>query len=194
MGSSFSGIELGKRAIASQSEALQTTGHNLSNVNTEGYSRQRVELKATVPLYDPALNREERPGQIGQGTEIVSIARVRDDLLEGRIDSHLSGEAYWGARDQYILQLEKAHNEPAELSIRTRMDKFWESWQDLSLRPDETASRQAVLERGAALADAIHLKHKSLTDVAVALNDDLGVKVGEANQYMRNIASLNVQI
>lgn len=194
MGTSFSGIEMGKRAIAAQSEALQTTGHNLSNVNTEGYSRQRVQLKATIPLYDPQLGREERPGQIGQGVDTQSIVRVRDELLEGRIDAMASGESYWEARDKYVLQLEKAHNEPAELSIRTRMDKFWEAWQDLSLHPDETAARKAVLERGAALTDAIHLKNKSLTDVAVALNDDIGVTVGEANQYIRNIASLNVQI
>lgn len=194
MGTSFSGIEMGKRAIAAQSEALQTTGHNLSNVNTEGYSRQRVQLKATIPLYDPGLNREERPGQIGQGVDVQSITRVRDELLEGRIDAMASGESYWEARDKYVLQLEKAHNEPAELSIRTRMDKFWEAWQDLSLQPEDTPSRKAVLERGAALADAIHLKNRSLTDVAVALNDDVGVTVGEVNQYIGNIADLNVQI
>jgi len=194
MGSAFSGIEMAKRAIASQSEALQTVGQNLANVNTEGYSRQRVEMKAMDPLYDPALNREETPGQIGQGVLTQSVTRVRDDQLEGRIDAMASGEAYWGARDQYVLQLEKAQNEPAELSVRTRMDKFWESWQDLSLHPDAMASRKAVLERGEALMDAIHFKNKSLTNVAVALNDAVGVTVGEANQYIRNIAALNVQI
>ncbi len=194
MGSAFSGIELGKRAIQAQQDAIQTVGHNLSNANTEGYSRQRVELKEMDPLYDPALNREERPGQIGQGVMVQSISRVRDDLLEQRIDAHMSGEAYWGARDKYVLQLEKAQNEPAELSVRTRMDKFWEGWQDLSLHPEDMAARKAVLERGEALMDAIHLKNKNLTDVAVALNDDVGVTVGEANQYIRNIAALNVQI
>lgn len=194
MGSAFSGIEMAKRAINTHSEALQTAGHNLSNASTEGYSRQRVEMKAFPPLYDPALNREERPGQIGQGVETQSITRVRDELLEARIVEHASGESFWGTRDKYILQLEKVQNEPAELSVRTRMDKFWEGWQDLSLHPDEMASRKSVLERGEALMDAIHLKNKSLTDVAVALNDDVGVTVGEANQYIRNIASLNVEI
>jgi len=194
MGSAFSGIEMAKRAINTHSEALQTTGHNLSNANTEGYSRQRVEMKAFPPLYDPALNREERPGQIGQGVETQSITRIRDDLVESRIDQHLSGEAYWKARDEYILQLEKVQNEPAELSVRTRMDKFWEGWQDLSLHPGEAPSRKAVLERGNALMDAIHLKNRNLTDVAVALNDEVGVAVGEINQYARNIAALNVQI
>jgi flagellar hook-associated protein 1 FlgK len=194
MGSSFSGIEMGKRALASQTEALQTVGHNLSNANTEGYSRQRIEMKEFDPLYDPALNRAERPGQIGQGVDTQSITRVRDDLLERRIDAQASGESYWGARDKYVLQLEKATNEPAELSIRSRMDKFWEGWQDLSLHPNEMADRKAVLERGEALMDAIHSKNKNLTDVAVALNDDIGVTVGEVNQYIKNIASLNVQI
>ena len=71
MQSTFSGIELGKRGLIAHNQALQTVGHNLSNASTEGYSRQRVELKATDPLYMPQLNREERPGQIGQGVDVA---------------------------------------------------------------------------------------------------------------------------
>ena len=70
MASTFLGIEIGKRAVSAHEIALNTTGHNLSNANTEGYSRQRVEFSAMDPLYLPRLNREERPGQIGQVTVI----------------------------------------------------------------------------------------------------------------------------
>jgi flagellar hook-associated protein 1 FlgK len=194
MSSAFSGIEMGKRALAAHTEAMQTTGHNLSNAGTEGYSRQRVEMTAAPPLDDPGLNRAMVPGQLGQGVMTQSVNRVRDDLLEKRINSTASGEGYWAARDNYVLQLEKVQNEPAEISVRGRMDKFWEGWQDLSIHPDEMASRKAVLERGQGLMDAIHDKNTNLTNVAVALNDDIGVTVGEVNGYLKNIAALNVQI
>ena len=105
MSSAFAGIEMGKRALAAHTEAMQTTGHNLSNAGTEGYSRQRVELTASPPLDDPGLNRAMVPGQLGQGVMTQSVNRVHDDLLEMRINSTGSGEGYWTARDQYILQL-----------------------------------------------------------------------------------------
>jgi len=73
MQSSFAGIEIGKRSLIAHTQGLHTVGHNLSNIDTEGYSRQRVEMNATDPLYLPQLNREETPGQIGQGVDIVRI-------------------------------------------------------------------------------------------------------------------------
>src|SRR5690349_13061168 len=117
MSSAFSGIELGKRSLIAHTEAMQTVGHNLANAGTEGYSRQRVEFKEMDALYDPALTREERAGQIGQGMDVESVTRVRDELLETRIVASSGGEGYWEARDKYVLMLEKAHNEPADLSI-----------------------------------------------------------------------------
>ena len=85
MGSTFSGIELGKRSIMAQTDAITTAGHNISNANTEGYSRQRVQIKEFDPLYRPDMTRAERPGQIGQGVDVQSITRVRDELLDKRI-------------------------------------------------------------------------------------------------------------
>ncbi|MFI5369632.1 MAG: flagellar hook-associated protein FlgK, partial [Spirochaetia bacterium] len=77
MQSSFAPIELGKRGLVATTQGLQTIGHNLSNASTEGYSRQRVEMHATEPLYEPQLNREETPGQIGQGVDVTRIERLK---------------------------------------------------------------------------------------------------------------------
>ena len=85
MPSTFMGIEIGKRSLIGHTLGLNTIGHNLSNASVEGYSRQRVEMKATDPIYMPGLNRELYPGQLGQGMEVHRIERVRDMLLEGRI-------------------------------------------------------------------------------------------------------------
>ena len=99
MQSTFSGIEIGKKSLISHQLGLSTIGHNLSNASTEGYSRQRVQMGAVDPIYRPQLNRAETAGQIGQGVEVQSVERVRDQLLEGRIVAQANGEGYWEARD-----------------------------------------------------------------------------------------------
>ena len=154
--STFAPIELGKRGLVATTEGLQTVGHNVSNASVEGYSRQRVDMSATYPLYAPQLNREETPGQIGQGVDVSRIERIKDMLLEGRIVSEQNLQGYWESRDKYILMMEQVYNEPTEHSVRALMDQFWGAWQDLSLNPTEMASRRSVLETGKALVDGIH--------------------------------------
>ena len=129
MGSTFSGIELGKRSIMAHTQAITTAGHNISNASVEGYSRQRVQMKEFDPLYRPDLERPERAGMIGQGIDVQSVNRIRDEMLDQRIVSRQHYESYWDTRSQYYTMLEQIYNEPADVSVRTNMDKFWESWQ-----------------------------------------------------------------
>jgi flagellar hook-associated protein 1 FlgK len=194
MGSTFSGIELGKRGLIAHQQAIQTTGHNMSNANTEGYSRQRVEFKPMDALYEPALNREERPGQVGQGTITASITRVRDEILEGKIVAGTNAEGYWEARDKYILMLEEVYNEPEEVSVRNLMDHFWEGWQELSLAPESSAHRLTVVKRGETLMDGIHNRNQNLTDIAKMINDDVEITTRQMNDLIREIAGINIEI
>ncbi|MDD5810465.1 MAG: flagellar hook-associated protein FlgK, partial [Treponema sp.] len=126
MASSFAGIELGKRSLQSHSLQIQTAGHNISNADTEGYSRQRVTVKTFDPIYRPDLEREMRPGQIGQGTDVESVSRIKDELLESRIVAQTNEESYWSVREKYYSMIESVYNEPEDISVRANMDKFWE--------------------------------------------------------------------
>ena len=194
MQSTFAGIEIGKRGLNAHNQALNTVGHNLTNASTEGYSRQRVELGATDPIYAPDLSREETPGQIGQGVSVLRIDRVKDDLLEGRIDAESGLEGYWGTRDKYMLQLEQIHNEPSDSSVRTMMDKFWDSWQELSLRPSDTAAREAVLSRGEALAESMRDRHRRISDFRSMVDGDVRGTVSQVNDLAQEIANANLEI
>ncbi|MCF7927990.1 MAG: flagellar hook-associated protein FlgK [Spirochaetales bacterium] len=194
MQSTFAGIEIGKRSILAHTQGLHTVGHNLSNASVEGYSRQQVRMKPSDPIYDPAMNREMTPGQIGQGVDVSSIERVRDMILEGRIISRANGEGYWETRDNYILMMEQVYNEPGESSVRSLMDKFWNSWQELSLRPSESAARRTVLQRGQSLIDGIHNRYQSLKQIRDMLEDDVQATVRQVNDLTNRIASLNQQI
>lgn len=194
MGSTFSGIELGKRSIMAHTDAISTAGHNISNANTEGYSRQRVQMKEFDPLYRPDLERAERAGMIGQGIDVQSINRVRDDMLDQRITAQQNQESYWDTRSKYYTMIEQIYNEPDEVSVRSNMDKFWESWQELSVNPESQAARQAVVTRGESLTDAIKSKWENLMGVGSLLNSDIDSTVKQVNSYANQIAAINAEI
>ena len=192
--STFSGIELGKRSLMAHSQQINTAGHNISNAETEGYSRQRVNIRAFDPLYRPDLSRAETPGQIGQGTSIESITRVRDSLLDARITSQSHLEGYWSKRESYYQMLESIYNEPVDVSIRTTMDAFWESWQELSLYPESKAARQAVVTRSESFIDAVNQRYNGLVGIGNLLNGDIEATLDQVNTYTREIAQLNSEI
>lgn len=194
MGSTFSGIELGKRSIMAHTDAISTAGHNISNANTEGYSRQRVQLKEFDPLYRPDLERPERAGMIGQGIDVQSITRIRDEMLDQRITAQQNQESYWDTRSKYYTMIEQIYNEPDEVSVRSNMDKFWESWQELSVNPESQAARQAVVTRGESLSDSIKSKWENLMGVGSLINSDIDSTVKQINSYANQIAAVNSEI
>ncbi len=194
MGSTFSGIELGKRSIMAHTDAISTAGHNISNASTEGYSRQRVQLREYDPLYRPELGRPERPGMIGQGIDVQSVERIRDELLDQRITASQHQESYWDTRSKYYAMIEQVYNEPDDVSIRSNMDKFWQSWQDLSLHPEEQAARQVVVTRAENLGDSIKAKWEGLSGIGTLLNGDVEATVMQVNDFTAQIAALNREI
>ncbi|MDR2663856.1 MAG: flagellar hook-associated protein FlgK [Treponema sp.] len=194
MTSTFQGIEIGKRAVVAHQQAIGTTGHNLSNMNTEGYSRQRVEFSAFEPIYLPGLEREETPGQIGQGVSIERIGRLRDELLDQQIVAHASTEGYWEARDPYVRLLEQVYHEVGGTSVRGRLDEFWGAWQELAAHPADTSSRTSVVERGKTLVAAVNGQYKSLKGIQDMVEQDIVMTVRQINDYSGQIAALNRDI
>ena len=194
MTSTFMGLEIGKRSIQAHQQALTTTGHNLANVETQGYSRQRVEFSAFEPIYIPGLNRAQTPGQIGQGVIIERIERVRDQLLDRRIlaDSNLQG--YWETRNKYISDMEKLHMVPGMNSINNKMSSFWNGWQDLAKGPADNENRIAVIERGRTLIDSINEHFNGLRTLQTQTNAEIEMTVSTVNDLSRRIAELNGNI
>ena len=194
MASSFAGIEIGKRSLMAQNQSILTAGHNISNADNEGYSRQRVNLRAFDPLFRPDLTREERPGQVGQGIDVQSVTRIRDELLDIRITAQANLESYWETRDKYYSMLEKLYNEPDDISIRTTMDKFWDSWQELSVYPESQAARQAVVSRGESMVNGVKQRFIGLQGVAAMINGDIEATVKQVNDFSLQIAEINKEI
>ncbi len=194
MASSFAGIEIGKRSLMAHSTQISTAGHNISNADTEGYSRQRVNVRAFDPLYRPDLERAQVAGQIGQGTDVESITRVRDELLDSRIVGQTNVESYWATREKYYAMIESVYNEPEEISVRGNMDKFWQGWQELSVYPDSDAARQAVVTRGQTLTDSIRQQFRGLSEIGKQIDGDIEATVRQVNDISFQIAAVNAEI
>ncbi len=194
MQSTFMGLEIGKRGLMSHQKALQVTGHNISNAENKEYSRQRVVITATDPIYDPSLSRAETAGQLGQGSEVAIVERIRDHFIDDRIVQVKNELGYWNSKDGFIKQIEYVLKEPTDESIRHRMDKFWTSWQELSNNPELRSTREPVKRRGMALAAQINHVYKQLDQLQKDANREVGIRVAEINVIARNIRDLNERI
>lgn len=194
MNSTFMGLEIGKRGLQSHQQALQVTGHNISNAENKEYSRQKVVITSADPIYVPALNRGEQPGQLGQGSTVASVERIRDSFIDDRMVAEKNTKGYWKTKDEFIYQVETIYNEPSDQSLRSRMDAMWTAWQELSKYPEERATREVVKEKGVHLASEINGVFRQLYDLRENANKQVEQRVNEINIYASDIRDLNERI
>ena len=181
----FQGLEVGKRALASQQAWLQTIGHNIANANTPGYTRQRVSLVSTYPLKQPY-------GILGTGVTADGVYQVRDMFLnqQFRVENKALGQ--WSALDKTMSQIEAVFNEPNENSISGLMDQFWSAWSDLGNNPE--LDRSALVEQTNLLTDSMHRVYSELNELRRSVDTDIELVVESVNHIADEIASLNRQI
>jgi flagellar hook-associated protein 1 FlgK len=194
MGSTFMGLELGKRALFAQRAALNTTGNNISNANTDGYTRQRAEMQATREIPYPGLSNEAGPAQLGTGVEVNKIARLRDDFLDIQFRHQNEDLGYYQARSDTFTKIEGLLNEPSDSGIAHAMDQFWQGWVELSKTPDSSSTRAVVAQRAVALAETFQFTFDSLDQMSTDLNNVIQVDVSQINSITEQIGALNDQI
>ncbi|MEK8131735.1 flagellar hook-associated protein FlgK [Paenibacillus filicis] len=194
MRSTFTGIEISKRSLFTQQAALTTTGHNIANANTRGYTRQVVNMVAAKPIEYPGLMRSNVPGQMGQGVEFDHIKRIREKFLDDQMHNENKNLGDWSIRKDTMEKLEAIINEPSDTGIRQTIEGFWNAWEELSKNPENTTARVLVKERALAMTDAFNQTSRQLSDLSRDLTENIGVKVTDANQKVSQIAQLNEAI
>ena len=188
MGSTFSGLEIGKRALWAQQKSLEVTGHNIANANTEGYSRQEAIQSATTPRSVFGA------GQIGTGVEVSEVRRARSDFIDKQIRKETRTKGYWKIKDDSLNELELIFNEPSDKGIQQTMSDFWNSMQDLNNKPESKAVRATVRQRALALTDSFNHIDTQLDDYKLSLNSRVQSTVQDINSHANRIADLNRQI
>ncbi|OHD69249.1 MAG: flagellar hook-associated protein FlgK [Spirochaetes bacterium RBG_16_49_21] len=194
MNSTFMGLEIGKRGLMSHQQAIHVTGHNISNAENKEYSRQRVVITAADPLYVPSLNRSNTPGNIGQGSMIQSIERIRDTFIDDRIVTEKNTMGYWKVRNDFLYQIQTVYNEPTDEALRTRLDELWKAWEELSKYPEERSTREVVKEKAVHLAHETNTLYNQLYDLKLDANRQVAHRVEQINMYAKDVRDLNERI
>lgn len=194
MRTTFFGLNIGLKALQANQQALNVTGHNIANASNQAYSRQEVVLAASAPYTLASLGRPMAAGQVGTGVDVVEIRRARDTFLDNQYWSEFEALGRWETRRDILEQVEVIFNEPSSAGLRTVLDQFWASLQELATYPESPAVRATVIERAGAVTQAITHTYRELDELKTNINDSIKTRVDELNILAREISSLNDQI
>lgn len=176
-------LEIGIRAVRTQRQALHVIGHNIANVNTPGFSRQRAVLTTTLPQ-----------GEMGTGVKVESVDRIRDEVVDFYIRSENPKLNKWKAKLKNLEEMEILFNEPSDNSIGKILNDFWDSWSDLANNPENGAARANVREQGEAICDAFRTLYQNLRDLQEKIDEEIKTDVDHLNSIINQIADLNKEI
>lgn len=197
MRSTFGGLEIGKRGLFAQQTALDTTGHNIANANTPGYSRQRVDLTASRPFPYPSMYTSRTAAQIGTGVEVSQITRLRDQFLDRQYRGENRYLGYYESRSATYGKIEVVLQEGTDdqqIGLQKAMDRLWGSWQDLIGSAESGEVREEVVGYAKGVADAFAHISQSLKDYQTDLNQVVMVKTNQVNSIANRIRDLNTEI
>ncbi|BAU26556.1 flagellar hook-associated protein 1 FlgK [Aneurinibacillus soli] len=194
MTSTFSGLEIGKLGLFAQQTALNTTGHNISNANTEGYTRQRVNMEAMPAFPYPSAVNNRSAGQVGTGVWVSSIERLRTAFLDLQFRGENKNAGEYGARTDTLEKIENILNEPTDSGLQKTMDDFWGAWQQLSANPKDTSAREVVRQKATTMTESFAFIQREMIQQQNNVNEDIGTKTTEIQGYLDTVAKLNAQI
>lgn len=180
-------MDTGKRALMNNQTALQTVGHNIANKSTEGYSRQRVELQANIPITTGRY-------QIGTGTKASHITRINNPYLEKQIQKETANNGYMEARAEAMASVEQIYNEQLNKGLSQNIGEFFNAFQELANSPESVATRTFVRDAGQMLATDFQRVSNDLAGVQHDLDTQILTHVSEINQISKEIATLNEKI
>jgi flagellar hook-associated protein 1 len=193
MSSSFGGLTTALSAMYAHRSGLELAGQNIANANTEGYSRQRADLKANGTSSVPAIY-STGPGVAGAGVSIADVVRLRDTLLEERGRAEHSQNAYANTVNQAYGSIENVLAEPSDQGVAAQLSEFWAAWHDVANNPGDWAARTQVLQRGSLVADGLRTAHDAYSSVWNGTRTDLDALTVEVNDTAAAVVELNQTI
>jgi len=192
MGSTFMGLETGRRALTTNQWALQSTGNNIANAGTAGFSRQRL-VMATTEQLSMAIG-TGKMGQIGTGVRGEILERVRDVMLDKQYRDEATKTAYYGTKEAAFGRMEDIINEPSDTGLAKAFDGFWESLQTLSTNPQDSGARSVVRQKAETLTQTFNYMSKSLSQVKEDLKSEIDVSTKKVNDLFKKIHNINAEI
>ncbi|RBY89533.1 flagellar hook-associated protein FlgK [Blastococcus sp. TF02A-30] len=192
MSGTFSGLNAATTSLWAQRRALDVTGQNIANVNTNGYSRQRADMQAIGGSAVPAFY--STSDGIGGGVSADDITRIRDVFLEGRGHTEHANYARQAVEAGALEQVETAFREPGDQGLQSMLTDVWDGWEAVANNPDTDAARAQALQQMQTLVGGLHFASASLDAQWKQTRENLTVLVKDVNAAAATIADLNQAI
>ncbi len=182
----FNALNAAKTSLEVNQKSIEVVGNNVANVNTPGYSRQHTQL---TPY--PSVN---FGGYfIGQGVKVSDVKRDHDIFLENQLVTKTADFGYQNSQAQPLSQLENVFN-VSDNNISTDINKFFDSWQQLTTDPSDLVLRDTVIQNGKVMSQDFNNASTDLDTISSNINDSISSGVEDINSKISQIAQLNDQI
>lgn len=188
----FSSYDIARSGMYVSERGLAVTGHNLSNVDTVGYTRQQAMIETSH--YITEYGKNGRMLQYGLGADIQETRQIRHTFLDTIYRQENTSLGYWETRSKTYQDVEAILNDPMGDGLQEVMNQFWDSWQELTKTPESLTTRALVRQRGQALVYYYNHIGSQLDKLQTDLNSEIQVRVGEVNDITSQIAQLNYKI
>jgi flagellar hook-associated protein 1 FlgK len=180
-------LSIARSALLTQQRAIDVTGHNVANANTEGYTRQRLNLAPQPPQLTSI-------GQLGRGVSAVGIERLRDQFLDAAYRRENGDLGQFTTAQDILTQVGDILGEPSGNGLGAGLDSFFAAWGDLANAPAEGPQRALVRQAGQNLAQQFQDLDRRLGEAAADVQGRMASYVSEVNDIMRRVAELNTKV
>lgn len=180
-------MDIAKRALAAEQLGVEVTSHNISNVNTPGFSRQTVNFETSLALPSPY-------GPLGYGVQVTGIERAFDSFVTTSLDANTSLLAENKSTKSSLDQVASLFNETQDDGLGSIISGFFNAWQTLSNNPSGSGERQSLLTQAQNLADALSSRADQLVQTRTAITQQIAPTIVQINNYSSQIAQLNQEI
>ena len=180
-------LGIARRALQAHQSAMSVASNNIANVNTEGYSRQRIMLSSGKSVVTPQ-------GILGSGVNIQGIERIHSNFIEQQLLNERPNFYQYEFKSTALHFIEDIFGEPSDFGLTRNLEDFFDSFHDLANDPESTTARIIVREKAVSLKNSFRRINRQLTDYQQQLNTELGKKVEEVNRLTSQVAHLNVKI
>ncbi|MBQ2009812.1 MAG: flagellar hook-associated protein FlgK, partial [Selenomonadaceae bacterium] len=191
MQSTFSGLNTMVNGIYTNRLGLNTVGHNISNSNTEGYSRQTAHAAATPSSEVYTL---AGASQVGNGSTVTSVIRARDIYADRQYWKENSTNGYYNGKANNYAKIESIFNDSKNTGIQNAMEKFYQAWEDCSTTASSDTSRQNVINAGQNFAQTLQIAANQVQEQINSLYDDITLSVETMNRLLGQVVELNKNI
>lgn len=189
MGSTFFGLNIGQTGLYAFQAALDTTAHNITNAETDGYSRQLLGLKA-----GKALRVNSTYGMAGTGVNVTGVTQMRDEYYDIKFRNNNTTFGEYANKAHYMTELENYFNEISVEGFTTSYSSFYDSIQELTKDPSSLTVRTQVTNFAASFTEYFQSVSQNLKSTQEECNFEIGNTVDKINSFAQQIASLTKQI